>query len=77
MSYRAGLLLILAYTVREMREEQINISLMRSTAKLAMTELAANKVHLKFKWVIMFSSVANVQAGKGVERFCECTLVGR
>ncbi|XP_024360918.1 protein SHOOT GRAVITROPISM 6 isoform X4 [Physcomitrium patens] len=43
VSYRAGLLLILAYTVREMREEQINISLMRSTAKLAMTELAANK----------------------------------
>ncbi|KAG0600146.1 hypothetical protein M758_11G010600 [Ceratodon purpureus] len=43
VSYRAGLLLIMAYTVREMIEEQINSVLMRNTAKLAMAELSANK----------------------------------
>lgn len=38
----------MAYTVREMSEEQVNSVLMRNTAKLAMAELAANKVQSNF-----------------------------
>lgn len=39
----------MAYTVREMSEEQVNSVLMRNTAKLAMAELSANKVHSNFE----------------------------
>jgi len=42
----------MAYTVREMSEEQVNLVLMRTTAKLAMAELSANKVHSNFEEAI-------------------------
>jgi hypothetical protein len=60
VSYRAGLLLIMAYTVREMSEEQINSALMRNTAKLAMAELSANKVHSILSPDIVFPLFASV-----------------
>lgn len=60
MSYRAGLLLIMAYTVREMSEEQISSTLMRNTAKLAMAELSANKVRSNFKRAVVFLLLTSV-----------------
>ncbi|KAG0560676.1 hypothetical protein KC19_9G004300 [Ceratodon purpureus] len=42
-SHRAGLLLIMAFTVREMRDEEIDAAFMRKVTKLAMTDLSMNK----------------------------------
>jgi hypothetical protein len=43
-SYRAGLLLIMAFTVREMRDEEVDAGFMRKVTKLAMGDLSMNKV---------------------------------
>ncbi len=48
-SHRAGLLLIMAYTVREMSEEEVDPSLMRKVAKVAMAELTMIKVRKCWK----------------------------
>lgn len=45
-SHRAGLLLIMAHTVREMSDEEIDPGFMRRITKLAMGDLAMNKVLL-------------------------------
>jgi len=43
-SHRAGLLLIMAFTVREMRDEEVDAGFMRKVTKLAMGDLSMNKV---------------------------------
>lgn len=43
-SHRAGLLLIMAFTVREMRDEEVDADFMRKVTKLAMADLSINKV---------------------------------
>lgn len=43
-NYRAGLLLIMAHTVREMRDEEVDAAFMRKVTKLAMADLSMNKV---------------------------------
>ena len=48
----------MAYTVREMSEEQISSMLMRNTAKLAMAELSANKVRSNFETIVVFLLLA-------------------
>lgn len=42
-NYRAGLLLIMAHTVREMRDEEVDAAFMRKVTKLAMADLSMNK----------------------------------
>ena len=43
-SHRAGLLLIMAFTVREMPVEDVDPGFMRKITKLAMADLSMNKV---------------------------------
>lgn len=50
---RAGLLLVMAHTVREMRDEEVDPVLMRKVTKLAMADLSMNKVIVGFGlWMI-------------------------
>jgi hypothetical protein len=55
-SHRAGLLLIMAHTVREMSEEEVDPSLMRKVAKVAMAELTMIK-DLNSEWQHSASSL--------------------
>ncbi|CAK9194427.1 unnamed protein product [Sphagnum troendelagicum] len=55
-SHRAGLLLIMAHTVREMNEEEVDPSLMRKVAKVAMAELTMIK-DLNSEWQHSASSL--------------------
>lgn len=43
-THRAGLLLIMAFTVREMKDEEVDAGFMRKVTKLAMGDLSMNKV---------------------------------
>jgi hypothetical protein len=43
---RAGLLLVMAHTVREMRDDEVDPGFMRKVTKLAMADLSMNKVIL-------------------------------
>jgi len=43
-THRAGLLLIMAYTAREMDKGEIDPGSMRKSAELAMSELSINEV---------------------------------
>lgn len=43
---RAGLLLVMAHTVHEMRDDEVDPGFMRKVTKLAMADLSMNKVIL-------------------------------